>query len=43
MYAYSICNFGDVFISESPDLTYWGKHRHVMSKGNEWWESTDWR
>ena len=31
--------FGDVFISESPDLTYWGKHRHVMSKGNEWWES----
>ncbi|MCG8569314.1 MAG: glycoside hydrolase family 130 protein [Spirochaetes bacterium] len=22
--------FGDIFISQSPDLTYWGKHRHVM-------------
>ncbi|MBR4332728.1 MAG: glycosylase, partial [Clostridia bacterium] len=21
--------FGDIFISESPDMTYWGKHRHV--------------
>ncbi|MDD3413785.1 MAG: glycoside hydrolase family 130 protein [Lachnospiraceae bacterium] len=31
--------FGDVFISESPDLTYWGKHRHVMGKGDAWWES----
>ena len=31
--------FGDIFISESPDLTYWGKHRHVMSRGYEWWES----
>ena len=31
--------FGDIFISESPDLVYWGKHRHVMSRGNEWWES----
>ena len=31
--------FGDIFISESPDMTYWGKHRHVMSRGNEWWES----
>lgn len=31
--------FGDIFYSESPDMTYWGKHRHVMSpfKG---WEST---
>ena len=31
--------FGDIYISQSPDLTYWGKHRHVMgpSKG---WEST---
>ena len=25
--------FGDIFISESPDLTYWGKHRHVNSIG----------
>ncbi len=32
--------FGDVFISESPDLTYWGKHRHVMSRGyHQWWQS----
>ena len=22
--------FGDIFISESPDMVYWGKHRHVM-------------
>ncbi len=31
--------FGDVFVSESPDMIYWGRHRHVMSRGNEWWES----
>lgn len=31
--------FGDIFVSESPDMVYWGKHRHVMGKGNEWWES----
>lgn len=31
--------FGDVFLSESPDLIYWGKHRHVMSKGGSgWWQ-----
>ena len=30
--------FGDIFISESPDLVYWGKHRHVMGKNPEWWE-----
>ncbi len=23
--------FGDIFYSESPDLTFWGKHRHVMT------------
>lgn len=22
--------FGDIFLSQSPDLTYWGKHRFVM-------------
>ena len=22
--------FGDIFFSESPDLTFWGKHRYVM-------------
>ncbi len=26
--------FGDIFISESPDMKYWGKHRLVMSAGN---------
>lgn len=32
--------FGDVFLSESPDFVYWGKHRHVMSKGGQgWWQS----
>lgn len=31
--------FGDIFLSESPDMVYWGRHRHVMSKGSEWWES----
>ena len=31
--------FGDIFLSESPDMVYWGKHRHVMSRGNEWWQS----
>lgn len=31
--------FGDVFLSESPDLVYWGRHRHVMGRGSEWWES----
>ena len=31
--------FGDIFISESPDMVYWGRHRHVMSRGTAWWES----
>ncbi len=26
--------FGDIFVSESPDLVYWGKHRHVMGTCN---------
>jgi len=30
--------FGDIFISESPDLVYWGKHRWVMGSGNKWWQ-----
>jgi beta-1,4-mannooligosaccharide/beta-1,4-mannosyl-N-acetylglucosamine phosphorylase len=35
--------FGDIFISRSPDLTYWGKHRFVMGaeKGDySAWQST---
>jgi len=31
--------FGDIFLSESPDLTYWGKHKHVMGKSSNWWEN----
>ncbi len=33
--------FGDIFLSESPDLIYWGRHKHVMSKGGSgWWQGT---
>ena len=33
--------FGDIYISESPDLIYWGKHKHVMGKGGQgWWQGT---
>lgn len=33
--------FGDIFISESSDLRYWGRHRRVMSRGGSgWWQST---
>ena len=31
--------FGSIFYSESPDLTFWGNHRHVMGT-LEPWEST---
>jgi len=31
--------FGDIILSHSPDLTYWGKHRLVMRRGGEgWWQ-----
>ena len=30
--------FGDIFLSQSPDLTYWGGHRHVMSAGGSGWQ-----
>jgi beta-1,4-mannooligosaccharide/beta-1,4-mannosyl-N-acetylglucosamine phosphorylase len=33
--------FGDIYMSESPDLVYWGKHRWVMGKGGRgWWQGT---
>lgn len=33
--------FGDIFISESTDMKYWGRHRRVMSRGGSgWWQST---
>ena len=28
--------FGDIFYSESPDLTFWGKHKHVMGTRGSW-------
>lgn len=31
--------FGDIFLSQSPDLEFWGHHRHVMGKGENWWEN----
>lgn len=31
-------NYGDIFYSESPDLTYWGKHRIVLTRGPRKWE-----
>ena len=31
--------FGDIYISQSPDLVYWGEHRHVMGPSRPW-EST---
>lgn len=32
--------FGDIFLSESPDMEYWGHHRHVMGISGRWWENT---
>lgn len=32
--------FGDIFLTESKDMEYWGHHRHVMSITKNWWENT---
>lgn len=36
--------FGDIYLSQSPDMCYWGKHRLVMQSGGErygqWWQRT---
>jgi beta-1,4-mannooligosaccharide/beta-1,4-mannosyl-N-acetylglucosamine phosphorylase len=32
--------FGDIFVSASPDLTHWGRHRHVMAPKGWTWEAT---
>jgi len=32
--------FGDIFVSESPDLVHWGRHRHVAGRGGPWWQAT---
>lgn len=31
--------FGDIFLSESKDMEFWGRHRHVMGKSESWWEN----
>jgi beta-1,4-mannooligosaccharide/beta-1,4-mannosyl-N-acetylglucosamine phosphorylase len=31
--------FGDIYFSESPDMTHWGRHRFVMG-ATEGWQST---
>jgi beta-1,4-mannooligosaccharide/beta-1,4-mannosyl-N-acetylglucosamine phosphorylase len=31
--------FGDIFLSQSPDMEFWGRHRHVMGRSSNWWES----
>lgn len=28
--------FGDIFLSRSPDLVYWGRHRHVLGTAGGW-------
>ncbi|MGE4488271.1 MAG: hypothetical protein AB7E95_01855 [Kiritimatiellales bacterium] len=33
------CAFGEIYISESPDLCFWGKHRFVMGTGEKWWDA----
>ena len=32
--------FGNIFLSESPDLIHWGRHRQVMATRSWTWEST---
>ncbi|MFA9477378.1 glycoside hydrolase family 130 protein [Phycisphaerales bacterium AB-hyl4] len=32
--------FGDIYYSESPDMTFWGRHRHVMSPVPLTWQGT---
>ena len=32
--------FGDIYLSESPDLVHWGRHRRVMTTRSFTWEST---
>ena len=36
--------FGDIYISQSPDMIHWGRHRKVMGRGGDehglWWQRT---
>ena len=34
--------FGDIFVSQSPDLVYWGKHRHVFGTSGGWQSTKVW-
>ena len=29
-------NYGDIFLSQSPDMTFWGKHRPVLKRSLNW-------
>jgi beta-1,4-mannooligosaccharide/beta-1,4-mannosyl-N-acetylglucosamine phosphorylase len=31
--------FGDIYLSHSPDMTHWGRHRLVMKSPHYWWKS----
>jgi beta-1,4-mannooligosaccharide/beta-1,4-mannosyl-N-acetylglucosamine phosphorylase len=31
--------FGDIFLSQSPDLKFWGEHKHVMGPTEAWWDN----
>lgn len=31
--------FGDIFLSRSSDLEFWGRHEMVMRAGGNWWQS----
>ena len=32
--------FGDIYLSQSPDLVHWGRHRLVMKTTHYWWKNT---
>ncbi|HEY6564627.1 MAG TPA: glycoside hydrolase family 130 protein, partial [Pirellulaceae bacterium] len=36
--------FGDIYVSQSPDMIHWGRHRLVMRRGGDhtgqWWQRT---
>jgi len=32
--------FGDIYLSQSPDMTFWGKHRLVLKAPHYWWKNT---
>src|SRR5690606_1414489 len=31
--------FGDIFISESKDMEFWGNHKFLMGKNHLWWQN----